>query len=384
VQHEKFKDKFKGRPHDFIGFDEIADFSESQFRFLIAWNRSTDANQRCRVVCVGNPPTYVQGEWVIRYWAPWLSKAHPNPAKPGELRYFAVLDGKDVECDTDKPFRHKGETIRPLSRTFIPSRLSDNPFLRDTNYEAVLQGLPEPLRSKLLYGSFEVETPDSPQQVIPTEWVKAAQHRWRERSSGIESSPNNESLPDNLGPITVVGVDPSRGGRDATEIALRAGNYYLPLKSYPGVSVPDGPTCAGLVAEAVGEHYEAQINIDVIGVGASVYDILVAQDYLVYAVNFAEASDATDKSGRLKLRNVRAEAYWKMREALDPESGDDIALPPGDELIADLVAPRWKMTTRGVTVEPKADIRKRLKRSPGKGDAIVLANYKPISGVFFK
>jgi len=44
VQHEKDREKYKGRPHDLKGFDEIPDFTEEQFRFLIAWNRSTDPN----------------------------------------------------------------------------------------------------------------------------------------------------------------------------------------------------------------------------------------------------------------------------------------------------------------------------------------------------
>jgi hypothetical protein len=34
-----------------------------------------------------------------------------------------------------------------MSRTFIPSRVTDNPFLANTGYIAMLQGLPEPLRS---------------------------------------------------------------------------------------------------------------------------------------------------------------------------------------------------------------------------------------------
>lgn len=371
VQHEKDREKFKGRPHDLKAFDEIPDFTELQFRFLIAWNRSTDPNQRCRVVCAGNPPTYAEGEWVIRYWAPWLSTSYSRPAKPGELRWFAAIDGKDVEVESGERVAYKGESIKPLSRTFIPALLGDNPYLRDTTYEAVLQSLPEPLRSQLLHGLFTASRPDLPYQVIPTEWVKAAQARWRDREPPAA-------------PLTSVGVDPSRGGLDTTEIARRSGNYYHQLLSYPGQNVPDGPACVALVIEAIGEDDTVPINLDIIGIGSSIYDIMFAQDYEVAPVNNSEKSMATDKSGRLKMRNVRAEMYWKMREDLDPESGLDLALPPGDELIADLVAPTWRMTTTGVLIEPKKDIRKKLGRSPGKGDAVVLANYEPVIGVLFR
>ena len=71
--------------------------------------------------------------------------------------------------------------------------------------------------------------------------------------------------------------------------------------------------------------------------------------------------------------NLRAEAYWRMREALDPDYGDDLALPDDSELLADLCAPRWEYTPRGVRVEEKEDIIKRIGRSPDAGDAAVLA-----------
>jgi hypothetical protein len=112
--------KYQGRPHDLKVFDEITSFPESQFRFLITWLRTSNKGQRCRVICTGNPPVDSQGEWVIRYWAPWLDKDHPNPAAPGELRWFAVIDGKDVEVENGEPFRHEGKSIRPSPAPLSP------------------------------------------------------------------------------------------------------------------------------------------------------------------------------------------------------------------------------------------------------------------------
>ena len=61
-------------------------------------------------------------------------------------------------------------------------------------------------------------------------------------------------------------------------------------------------------------------------------------------------------------------------EALDPdqEGGSVIALPPDAELRADLCAPTFEVRASGVILESKDDIRKRLGRSPGKGDAVVM------------
>ena len=52
------------------------------------------------------------------------------------------------------------------------------------------------------------------------------------------------------------------------------------------------------------------------------------------------------------------------------KAGSRIALPPDDELKADLAAPHWELTARGIKLEPKDDIRKRFGRSPSKGDAV--------------
>ena len=372
VQHEKDKENFKGRPHDFIGFDELPDFTESQFRFLMAWNRSTDSNQRCRVVGAGNPPTKPEGRWVVRFWAPWLRKDHSNRARPGELRFFVVMDGKDVEVPNGNPIRYKGEVLRPKSRTFIPAFLGDNPYFDNTDYRATLQGLPEPLRSQLLYGDFFLEEEPQLRQVIPTDWVRLAQDRW---------NPNDKRAKQTA---SAAGVDPARGGKDQMVIARRTGTYFHPLEVFEGSQVPNGPAAATLVGKSLSPEFDGVLFVDVIGIGSSAYDHLQALDYQVIDINFAESSYMYDKTGTMQMRNKRAEAYWGFREALDPEEGDGLALPLDEELVEDLTAPTWERTAKGLLVESKSSIRKRLGRSPGKGDAVVMAYMDDSPGVLFR
>jgi len=370
VQYESDVRKHKGKPHDLICFDEGTEFTEYQYRFLIGWLRSTDENQRCRVIVTGNPPTHREGEWVIRYWAPWLDKTHPNPALPGELRWFAMVEGENVEVGGPETFEHtakgKTETIIPKSRTFIPATLEDNVFLNDGQYEQTLQGLPEPLRSQLLYGDFGIRITDTPWQLIPTAWVELAQERWKER----ERPPKLSSL----------GVDASRGGADKSTIAARYDNYFDKLVKYDGGEIKDGPDLAAKVVYELSQRTtteeEAQsvpIQFDIIGIGSSGYDFLINWGANAIAVNAASKSTMRDKTGLYKMTNLRAEMWWGMMEALDPKTGDDIALPPDSELLADLVAPCYKIVTGGVVVEKKDDIRKRLKRSTDAGDAVIQA-----------
>src|SRR5262245_15112420 len=349
--------KYQGRPHDLLAFDEATAMRESAVRFLLGWLRTTDPAQRCRALLTFNPPTTVEGRWVVQFFAPWLDKAHPNPAKPGELRWFAVLDGKDVEVSGAAPFEHNGERITPLSRTFIPSRIADNPFLLHTGYMATLQALPEPLRSQMLNGDFAAGMEDDPWQVIPTAWVEAAQARWKR--------------PDKLAPMDSMGVDVARGGRDSTIIARRHGMWFDVPLVYAGSATPDGPTVAGLVVAARRDY--APVHIDVIGVGASPYDFLSDMGVQVIGVNVAESARDLDKSRRLQFRNLRSELWWRMREALDPTANTGIALPQDRRLLADLCAPTWKLVGRTIAVASREEIQERIGRSPDFGSAYVLA-----------
>jgi len=355
--------KYQGRPHDLKGFDEITHFLESQFRYLQTWLRSVDASQRCRVICTGNPPTDSVGDWVKDFWGPWLDPEHENPAKPGELRWFTTIEGKDIEVGQGEVIRQGGDLIKPMSRTFIPSKIKDNIFFSDSNYEATLQALPEPLRSQMLRGDFSAGRTDDEWQIIPTNWIKQAQDRW-------ENTPQPREM-------DALGIDPARGGMDSTVFAPRYGLWFDNVKSYPGAKTPDGPTVAALAATII--RNKAPIYIDVIGIGSSAYDHLKGMGLGITPVTFSKATKKMDRSRSLKFANYRAYAYWKMRDDLDPKNNINICLPPGQALRNQLSAGRWSMRSNGVLMESKDDIKKRLGRSPDDADAVVMANLAPRS-----
>lgn len=371
--------KYQGRPHDFLVFDEAANFLESQVRFLLGWLRTTEVGQRCQALFTFNPPTTTEGKWVINFFAPWLDKLYPNPAKPGELRYVASLpadelhpSGRDLWVNDSRPFVlidgepcydfdpatfNPIEIITPLSRTFIPSRVTDNPHLMGTGYMSQLQALPEPLRSQMLNGDFHAGMSDDPFQVIPTAWVESAMARW--------------VRPVKLEPMDSMGVDVARGGKDQTVIARRHGMWFDEPLPYPGRETPDGPAVAGLVIASMRD--KAPIHIDVIGVGSSPYDFLKNAGQHVLGINVSEASHGRDKSGMLEFFNLRSELWWKYREALDPANNTGIALPPSQTLKADLCAPKWELRGKKIKVESRDDIVDRIGRSPDFGSAYILA-----------
>lgn len=365
MQYEDDKKKFQGRANDLYVFDEVTEFSETQVRFVIGWNRSTFPDQKCRVLMTFNPPMDEAGEWVTRYFAPWLDETHPSPALDGELRWYAMVDGEEKECPDNRPFVHNGETITPKSRTFFHAKLSDNPILEATGYGATVDAMPEPIRS-LLKGKFGAYKMVDPFQLIRPDWVRAAQERW------LKSEPPEA--------MTSLGVDVARGGMDKTVLSPLRQDRFDELKKYPGASTPDGKTVALLVEEALPKQDPDKepismpaIAVDVIGVGSSAYDHLSTDKPFVQGVNFGAGSDGTDRTGKYKFANIRAEAYWKFREALDPDYNSTVKLSPDKELMGDLCAPKWEVRTGRLYIESKDEIKKRLGRSTDCSDAIVLA-----------
>src|SRR5690606_31629599 len=127
--------------------------------------------------------------------------------------------------------------------------------------------------------------------LIPTEWVKAAQVRWKD----LEQK----------GPMTAIGFDPSRGGQDKSSVARRHGNWFDKVVTAPGVITKDGPTAAGFVTPLV--RNGAPIAVDSIGIGSSALDFLVGLGLNVHPMVGSEGSSLMDKAGQLHFRNKRAE-----------------------------------------------------------------------------
>jgi hypothetical protein len=369
MPHEGDKEKYQGRANDMKGWDEITQFTESQFRYVNAWNRDASGG-RCRIVATGNPPTSAQGQWVIRYWAPWLDPTHPNPAKPGELRWFTTVDGEDMEVDGRGPHEINGEMVEAVSRTFIPSRLEDNPDLMETGYASKLNALPKELRDRMRHGSFDAVTDDDPWQVIPTKWIRAAQARWT-------------STPPDI-PMTAVAADVAQGGPDKTQIQSRRDWWYSPFTSYKGSETPDGPTVAGLIIKEMRDRCRVIVDAGG-GYGGDTLTQLAHADVDCFGFKGGNASASSTREGMYGFYNLRAQAVWQFREQLDPDYGSQIALPPDPELEADLAAFRFEIRATGggevILVLPKEDIREMLGRSPDKGDTTIMLSASKLGGL---
>lgn len=163
----------------------------------------------------------------------------------------------------------------------------------------------------------------------------------------------------------VWGLDVARTGVDANALAKRRGNALVdPIQVWSGV---DLMTTTGRLKIAY-DHAKTKpqaIFIDVIGLGAGVYDRARELGLPVVAVNVAESPSVKEQYERL-----RDELWFKGREWFETRR---VLMPEDDELIGELTTPKFKVLSTGkVKVESKEELKRRGVPSPNRADAFLL------------
>lgn len=241
--------------------------------------------------------------------------------------------------------KHRFIEQRLPDHIFIPSLPRDNPNL-PSDYEPKLRELyPDELVRQLLEG----------------DWDALESGNYLFRYADIKSAINNE-LPVDDSP-NMMGVDIARYGDDSSVVVVRQGNRVIWIGHW---AKSDLMETTGKIVNLIERFKPSVVNIDVIGLGAGVYDRLIEMKYRVNPINVAES--AVEKE---KYANLRAEMYLNLYRLF--ESGG-INIPDDMELVAQLSGIKYKPNSRGqVQIESKEDMRKRGVKSPDKADALALA-----------
>lgn len=152
LQHESDKHAHQGKQYTAILFDEITEFSESQFWYLLSRARTTSGvHPYMRGTCNPDPDSFVRR--LIDWWIG--PDGLPIHERSGVLRWM-IRHGDDVEWFDSKSEAQAAHPGRmPLSFTFVAARLSDNPK-GDPTYEDKLRLLPRVERERLLGGNWNV------------------------------------------------------------------------------------------------------------------------------------------------------------------------------------------------------------------------------------
>lgn len=163
MQHEADRFDFKSAEFQYIAFDELTSFTESQYRYLFSRLRSSKGLP-C-VMRAGTNPGGAGHDWVLRRWAPWL---YPNPAidpdraRPEEYAGPFELPGIRLHYRHDQA--NDVEELVPsgtpgsYSRSFIPATVYDNPSIieNDPDYLIRLGALDRVERARLLGGDWMI------------------------------------------------------------------------------------------------------------------------------------------------------------------------------------------------------------------------------------
>jgi len=214
----------------------------------------------------------------------------------------------------------------------------------------------------------------STEGIIPLGWVESAMARYRQWVD--DGKPG-------LAGKTSFGVDVARGGEDESCIAGRTGHILHFISKYPSADTMDTVSFVEAKLRPYTATEDATAIVDTIGVGAGVYDRLREMNYPVMPFTASgKAAGLSDRSGEFTFTNLRAAAWWNMREMLDPSRGSKVMLLDDEILKADLTSPRWFNRPGGkIQVELKDEIRKRLGRSTDAGDAVVMAFFSELGAM---
>src|SRR5215469_3438395 len=157
---------WQGAQITLMGFDELTHFTAHQFFYMVSRNRSTcGVRPYIRATC--NPDA---DSWVADFLAWWIDPETglPIPERAGVLRYYVRVAGNIVWADRpEELMQHLRrpqdlpsgfELPRPISVTFIPAKVFDNPALLRVNpdYLAWLLSLPLLECERLLGGNWKI------------------------------------------------------------------------------------------------------------------------------------------------------------------------------------------------------------------------------------
>ncbi len=256
-----------------------------------------------------------------------------------------------------------------LSGETIPEEMKNKPGLVDPTWvqdKAERWGIDSALYRIKVEAEF---ADDDAQVVIPADWVRAAQIRWSEWHSRDDVTTGARQP---AGPTTL-GVDVAGQGKDKTVIATLKGDVVEKLESWDRT---DTVQIVDHIAARLAATVQGTAIIDSIGIGAGVLDLARNRGLRVRPFIASAATTARDNTGTQKFFNVRAQAWWWLRERLDPARNPTLCLPPNDDLLRDLTAPRWEAAPGArIKIESKDEVRKRLTRSPDLADAVIAATW---------
>lgn len=153
MQHTKDRLNYQGQAFDFVGFDELTQFTWEEYEYLFSRCRPNGPGTRCYIRSTANPGGVGHG---------WVKERFITASTPMKTVWETV---KWTDMD--------GEHKKKQSRIYIPASVFDNAKLlqNDPDYVVRLAAMPAAERDALLYGNW-----DSFSGQVFTEWRNDPDH----------------------------------------------------------------------------------------------------------------------------------------------------------------------------------------------------------------
>lgn len=165
-----------------------------------------------------------------------------------------------------------------------------------------------------------------------------------------------------------LGVDVANSvAGDKAALAEGVGPVLISVESF---QCPNANQLGHQVARRMNEHHINDLAVDGIGIGAGTVNVL-RDDYSMGLNDLT--GGIVERLGEIEtFSSLRSQMWWAMREALRT---NQIQLPADEELFADLITPKWETRSGKICIQSKEELKKKLGRSPDKGDAAVYWNW---------
>lgn len=141
LETENDKFQYQGAEYQFCGFDELSQFTETQYKYLFSRLRRLQGGDVPIRMRSGSNPGGVGSRWVNARFIP-----------EGFTPDNAVKEKVWTKNGVDE------ETGEPIERYFVPARLDDNPHLDQAEYELSLRELDPVTRAQLRRGDWQITT----------------------------------------------------------------------------------------------------------------------------------------------------------------------------------------------------------------------------------
>lgn len=164
---------------------------------------------------------------------------------------------------------------------------------------------------------------------------------------------------------TLITCDPARYGNDETVIYCMENTEIKEAVIYGQKSLMHTANVLHVLAR---KHGDCLIVVDVCGIGGGVVDRLIEMGDNVLGIDNAGRSDEP-----AKYYNKRAEIWCKAADML--ACGDVQLTNTEPKLNGQLCTPAYEFRNGKILIESKADIKKRLGKSPDRADAYVNGLY---------